>query len=138
MNKLKLNFLNSYRFILIKISMLEDKLAELDDRLYHPKAQTITDMPRGGQRLDALDLVSSKIELQEEINQRLFDALNKKREIERAINQVEDDRYQIVLQLKYIEGYALGEIADRMCYSYTHMTRLHRRALDSLSLKHDT
>lgn len=135
MNKSKLNFLSSYRFILTKIDMLEERLANLDDRLYQPKGQIITDMPKGGERLDPLDLVYKKTEVHDELNQRLQEAIETKRKIERAIDNVEDNRYQVILQLKYIENYSLSDIADRMCYSYQHMTKLHRRAVSNISVE---
>lgn len=127
-------FLNGYRWAIEKIDVLEERLARIDDRLYSMRKSIISDMPRGGKGKDTVDLIGDKQELNQDINERLKEAYEKKRLIESAIDSMEDDRLSVILSLKYIDGLTLEEIADKLHYSNSHMGVLHRQALDEFNI----
>ena len=126
----KLKFLNSYRWTLEKIDVLEDRLARIDDKLYSMRRSIISDMPKGGKGKDTVDLIGDKEEIKKDINDRLTEAYDKKRIIENAIDSMDNDRLSVILSLKYIDGLTLEDIADQLHYSVSHMGVLHRQALD--------
>lgn len=126
----KLKFLNSYRWTLEKIDVLEDRLARIDDKLYSMRRSIISDMPKGGKGKDTVDLIGDKEEIKKDINNRLTEAYDKKRIIENAIDSMDNDRLSVILSLKYLDGMTLEDIADKLHYSNSHMGVLHRQALD--------
>lgn len=126
----KVKFLNGYRWTIEKIDVLEERLARIDDRLYAIRRSVISDMPKGGQGKDTVDLIGDKLEINQDINDRLKEAYDKKRLIESAIDSMENDRLSVILSLKYIDGLTLDEIAQKLHYSNSHMGVLHRQALD--------
>lgn len=130
----KVIFLNGYRWAIEKIDVLEERLARLDDRLYSMRRSIISDMPKGGKGKDTVDLIGDKQELNQDINERLKEAYDKKRLIESAIDSMENDRLSVILSLKYIDGLTLEEIADKLHYSISHMGVLHRQALDEFNI----
>lgn len=70
------------------------------------------------------------IRLQSEIDE-LVDELGQKRvAITRQINQIEDDRYQMVLRLRYLSSKTWEEIALLMNYNLRWIYRLHGEALE--------
>lgn len=40
----------------------------------------------------------------------------------------------MLMNLRYIDNYSLAEVAERMGYSYSYITRLHNKILDSLEI----
>ena len=127
-------FLNGYRWAIEKIDVLEERLARLDDRLYSMRRSIISDMPKGGKGKDTVDLIGDKEELSNDINEKLKEAYEKKRQIETAIDSMDDDRLSVILSLKYIDGLTLEEIASKLHYSNSHMGVLHRLALDEFKI----
>lgn len=79
-----------------------------------------------------------KGEKKEEYLRRLNHALDRKREIEDTIQRVPDDRLVMLLQLVYIEDLSLEMVADRMGLSYSHIAKLHRKAIASVVLPDST
>lgn len=126
----KIKFLNAYRWTIEKIDVLEDRLARIDDKLYSMRRSIISDMPKGGKGKDTVDLIGDKLEINQDINDRLQEAYDKKRLIESAIDSMKNDRLSVILSLKYIDGLTLEDIADKLHYSNSHMGVLHRQALD--------
>lgn len=126
----KLKFLNGYRWTIEKIDVLEDRLARIDDKLYSMRRSIISDMPKGGQGKDTIDLIGDKEQIKNDINDKLREAYDKKRLIEDAIDTMDNDRLSVILSLKYLDGMTLEDIADKLHYSNSHMGVLHRQALD--------
>lgn len=126
----KVRFLNGYRWTIEKIEVLEDRLSRINDRLYNIRRSIISDMPKGGQGVDTIDLIGDKEEVKSDIEVKLVEAYDKKRLIESAIDSMENDRLSVILSLKYIDGLTLEVIADRLHYSNSHIGVLHRQALD--------
>lgn len=92
--------------------------------------QHITDMPKGGHWKNPLeDAVCAIYELEQELAGRILESIVMRKEIEDAIDAVENPVYREVLRRKYIDGNTLEKIAVDLNYSYVHVCRLHGWAL---------
>ena len=54
--------------------------------------------------------------------------------IENAIESLRDPVLQEVLQMRYLDGLSFHQIAGKLGYSDRHLVRLHRAALEKMSL----
>lgn len=54
--------------------------------------------------------------------------------LQRCINQVEDERYRLLLSYRFLNFKTWEEIADSMHYSYQHVNRLFNQAIACLRL----
>ena len=53
--------------------------------------------------------------------------------IQTQINSVQPDIYRQILSMRYLDGYKLERIADRLNYSDVYVRKLHGRALQTFS-----
>lgn len=70
-------------------------------------------------------------QLQASTSTRLEEAQRQRREIEEIIYAVEDLQCREILELKYIDGKTLQQIARELCYCERHAGRLHAKALEA-------
>lgn len=89
---------------------------------------------RGGKHLTLEDIVGEMDALDRELQEAIYRATALRRDIGQAIDALEDDRGQLVLYYKYVDGMYLEEICVRMGYSYKHIKYLHTKALENLKL----
>lgn len=82
--------------------------------------------------------IEEAVEQIEKLTKRLIgyqaDLIHTRGMIESAIESLEDPVLQEILQLRYIEGISLHQIAVKLGYSGRHLTRLHSAALKKMSL----
>lgn len=97
-------------------------------RLTAGRTANLNGMPRGG-GYDWTDAVSRLIEMEREIGAEIIDLCRIKREVNTAINQVEDMRYRQLLELRYRNYYSWERIAREMGFDVRHIYRLHGEAL---------
>lgn len=69
-----------------------------------------------------------------ELDARVAEYTEKAREIERAIDAVEDGEYRDLLKYRYLNGWSWQRIARRMYVSEDWVWRLHRRALRAVRM----
>lgn len=74
--------------------------------------------------------VDKAVDKARELDKRLAVLIELEREIEGVIAQVPDETARSVLTYRYINGWRLKEIGDRMGYSWEYMRHLHGDALD--------
>ena len=129
----KIKYLNGYRWAVENIKMLSERLATLNSKLYNVDSPVITDMPRGGVGLDTADLLSDKLNIEQELLERLEYGLDLKSEVVKLIRTVNDPKLRMILEMKYLDFMNIGEIASRLGYSSNHISRLHNEAIDSLN-----
>ena len=67
--------------------------------------------------------------LERELDRRITEYADKVREIEGAIDRVEDGQYRDVLKYRYLNGWNWQRISDRMHFSQDWLWHLHARAL---------
>lgn len=75
------------------------------------------------------DMIAKIFDLREEISKMISEFLQKKQEIVRTIEQVEDPLLYNILFKHYVEYKSLVRIADEMGYSEIHMKRMHLKAI---------
>lgn len=68
-------------------------------------------------------------ELNDTINAKIDMLVDVKQEITDAIYQLEDGRYRAILQMYYVNGLTLEEVAAQMHYTWRWTTKLKKRAV---------
>lgn len=124
--KMKISYLSSYQWLHDEIVDDEERLAQLDARLYSPPSRRITNMPRGGQPVTMETLIAEKIELQDQINAKCM----QRNMIKQSIEAMPHARDRRILKLMYIDGMTQEAIAERINYSLTQTRRYYEAALE--------
>lgn len=114
---------------------IEQKLLEYErvKSLCEKVTTTITGMPKGG-GVSHEDMLLRLSELSKRIDEEVDAYVDKRGEIEAAINTVMDPVLQNVLRYRYINCMTFEQIAVKMSYSYMHICRLHGAALEAVRL----
>lgn len=112
------DFLSAYRHAERSLSLKLDELAHLKSL-----AARLDDAGQDG--------IAQKIKETEGLLASEVSALcTVRRRVEDAIQQVEDDVLREILERRYLNAQTLEQIALSMHYTYRHVTRLHKRALE--------
>ena len=69
-----------------------------------------------------------------ELVKKQLQEINTKVHIEKITMSIADAKLQEIIKLKYLKGYKLNEIANKMNYSYRQIQRLHHNAIRAISL----
>lgn len=86
-----------------------------------------------GARSRIEDFMCKIIELEEAVAHDLEKLAVFKAKIEEIISGIKRAEYRQVLELRYISGKTLQQVADEMGYCYRHVTRLRNKALESIA-----
>ena len=135
-NQEKKELLNGY----IKAKKRFDRISDtmLEVMSYATKiTPLLSDMPKGGnssgnkieRAIERLDSLAGDLEEQAV---RMRGAM---KQVQSAIQTVPDETLQLLLELRYINGYTWEQIAVEMDYSYQWVCTLHGRALNQLNPK---
>jgi len=81
-------------------------------------------------------LIVKIIDLQDEINRDIDSLVDLKREIRELISKVEPFELRSILDLKYVCGLRLEDVALKLNYSIRHIMRLHAKALSEAEKQH--
>ena len=117
---------------------IESKLGQIEDlhNLATKATVTYSDMPRnpnkGQSRLE--DCVIQIMELEAEINRDMIKLVELKKDIIRRIKSVENAELQTILELRYLSYMRWEEIAIELGYGIDNVFRLHRNALDEITI----
>ncbi|MCM1096908.1 MAG: DUF1492 domain-containing protein [Ruminococcus flavefaciens] len=97
---------------------------------------TITGMPGNPNRgKDSIgDIVAKIVDLQEEINRDIDALVDLKAEIYSVIRAIDNVECQTLLELRYLSFMRWEEIAVRLNYGMENVYRLHRKALNLVSV----
>lgn len=129
----KMEYLQEYR----KAERAVDRKMEEFD---HWKERALrTNSILGGTRSSGIgdptgNAVEKMVDLQREINGEIDHLVDVRKEIGACIRKVKDDNLELLLEYRYIDGRTWEDIAERMGYSYQHVNRLHKKALDNLPM----
>lgn len=77
-------------------------------------------------------IIIKLMELHDELNQQLVDMADKKSDVIRVINEVEDANEMVVLNKRYLEFKSWHTIEKEMNYSEQHVYYIHRSALETV------
>ena len=86
----------------------------------------------GGLGID--DCIAEISEIQCQIQEKIKNQIKAKCEIEKAIEDVPDEKLSLLLEYKYIDGLRLEEIACEMKYAYRTVKRLHNKGLELINV----
>ena len=127
-------YLRRYKKILSLIDRLENKLANLDERLHKIKSPNYSGMPRGSTPITFEDIISEKLETEERINRLLSKAKKLRFETLEKIDELDDVRYAEILELFFIQCKSFDDIASITGYTTRHVIRLYTEALQQIHL----
>lgn len=120
--KEKEQFLINYRLCGKRIDRLCDELSQWRIRaaaIYHPPLQDLFQNP-----------MTQKLE--QEIREEIQKMCQIRCQVKTVIAQVPDETLRLLLEYRYINGDTFMTLAEKMHYSYMHITRLHTKALSEL------
>lgn len=124
--------LRNYRAEEREAAQIAARIAEIENRLYSPKAPKLTGMPHSQPNGDALaELVAKRAELLAMYTAKqdwLYDELLA---VEAAIGTL-PPHLRVLMRYRYIDGLRWEAICGKMNYSWQQIHNLHRRALDIL------
>lgn len=80
------------------------------------------------------DAIIKIIDLENEINQDMMKLVELKKDIIRRIKAVESAELQTILELRYLSYMRWEEIAIELGYGIDNVFRLHRNALDEITI----
>ena len=117
-----------YKYAREKVDETLEEYQKYKDRA-EKMTSIISDMPRGTSSSDKVaDNAVKMADLSAEYEKRWLEAENKKLEIEKNIDLVEEP-YRILLHKRYVEGKTLEEISTLMNYSFDRVRHMHGEAL---------
>ncbi len=128
----KVKYLQNYFWI------VQDLLDELVRNQEDIKASSISDMPKSKviKTIDNIYINKEKSKQKIELDtKKLF---NKKKEIENAINKLDDPQLKYVLKNKYLFFKTIEEISINLNKSYKQISRWHTDAINKLELPDST
>lgn len=128
----KKRYMKRYKKNNTLINRLENKLADLDARMYKIKSPNYSDMPRGGTPVTMEDLMSDKLETEERINRLCVKGKKLRSETLEKIDTLEDSRYAEILELFFINSMGFDAIAEKTGYTVRHVIRLYTEGIEQL------
>lgn len=105
------------------------KLIDSRDRI----TTILTDMPRGGET-DRMCICDDIIDMQEDLKEKLTEAMRIRTDIQNKIDVVEDIDERIILNYRYIDNLKFEDIAERMSFSTRSVFYLHDKALKNINI----
>ena len=113
----------------LKLAQVE-RLKSLRERV----TASFSDTPKGGGSGDRVAEVTMKIySMLEDINRDIDAYVDLKADIRKLVSTVQDDRYRMVLEYRYLCCYGWDKIAEIMMYEQRQIFRLHGRALQEIN-----
>lgn len=125
--------LKDYVKLTAQLRCIEEQYMRLKAEIETPKRPILSDMPRGGKRLDLADKIAKLVDLQAEYNRQWDAAIDRRIKIEAAIDTLDDPTERMLLIYKYIDGLKWEDVCDKMHYSWRQIHRLHARALQKMA-----
>ena len=80
------------------------------------------------------ELIAKKQSMINSLNEQQLEALETMTKVMKVIDTVENPLHNAILIRKYISGASLEDIGEELGYEYSWVTRLHKRAIDSVRL----
>ena len=95
-----------------------------------------SDMPHSPNRNTGRmeETVAKIIDLESEIDRDIDALVDLKQEVKTAISKVEDEKYRVLLELRYINQKSWEEIANQLGYDLRYTHKIHGRALQKITV----
>ena len=114
---------------------LESRIAELTAEMQSIRSVVLSDVSRckgkSNERLE--QIIDEKQQLINDYKNQILWNQKLMHNIEAAINSLTDERFRMILSMRYLDGRTWEYIADRMSYNVKWIYILHGRALNSIS-----
>lgn len=131
--KEKKAYLSQYLVCVDEIEILQQNIQELDSRTKRITS-TFSGMPHSKAHKGFEDAADKMIDLKQKLSDKVTESVQKMKEVESVIDNVQDTTQRIILSERYICGYKFDKIAVDCAYHVRHIHKLHNKALDSLDL----
>lgn len=124
-------YLNQARSLDMLINAKQEELYRLKLNAASITSPTISDKVQSGKQNNSMRLVDKIVDLQNEINSEIDKLVDIKAEIRERIRCVYNRKFIALLTDKYINGYTLEQIAEKMGVSYETIRGWHGEALQA-------
>lgn len=114
----------------IKLEHALDELSQYKTRIEKIKYQF--DRQKKSESLKKLEIQLNTLE--NNVNTRIFNCQNTKDEVVKKIYKINDDRLIYLLYQHHVNNKTLEEIAANMNYSYEHIQRQYRKAIEKFAI----
>ena len=113
---------------------LESRIAELTAEMQRIKSVVLSDTPKGkGKSNERLEqIIDEKQQLINDYKEQIKKAHIIMSKIEVAVNSLSDERFRMILSMRYLDGRTWEYIADNMNYNLKWIYILHKRALNKI------
>lgn len=133
-NEKKKLFLNSYLQGKRAVKRLEEQLAELRINKLSPSGMIGDGMPHGNDLIDLSGYAAQCDELEREIVTARYRRIEAFMQVQRAIEEMEDEQEKLLLTYRYIRGMKWEKIATEMDYKWRSVHKIHARALKNFKV----
>lgn len=123
-------YLNQARVLDMLINAKQSELYSLKLMATSISSPVISEKVQSGGENNAMRIIDKIVDLQNEINLEIDKLVDLKFEIREKIGNVYNQKFITLLTDKYINGFTLEQIAERMDISYTTICKLHGEALE--------
>lgn len=134
LEKQKKRSLRRYRKNLSCIKRLENKIAQLDERMLKIKSTNLSGMPRGGVPITIDDLMSDKLDLENRVKRLKLKSRGLKNAVCEEIDSLEDPLQCEVLEAFFIDCKSIEDIAEELGYTDRHIYSVYSEAIRILSV----
>lgn len=129
----KKKYLNEYRNLATETGIKYDNYRELRESITGIQSQRLSDMPKADPvSYDKIGETLARIDLLEGYYLHL---LQKKVEIEDAINNLEDSRERLVLYLRHIDNMTIEKVAEKLFVCTQTIVRTYQSALQNIEIE---
>lgn len=133
-NEKKKEYLKRYHSAVLAEKAIQQEIDELRmDKMYPMLIQD--GMPHGSSCMDLSEYAAQLDELLTELKDQMEKRIRIRRKITWEIEQMQNETEKTVLRLRYIHWLRWEQITDRMGYGWTHVHRIHGRALTNFKME---
>lgn len=134
-NEEKKDYLKSYKKTRNRLNSLELQRKQIKIDMLHVRASQGDGMPRAkGETTDLSRYIEQMANIEEQIDDKRSELMDKQAEITAAINSLDDDDECTVMTEKYLNGKTWEQVADDNGFAWMTMHRIHGRALKKINL----
>lgn len=133
--KARRRYLKRYKKIKFKISILNERLYVLNEKINKIKSPNFSGMPKGGgTHISMAELISDKIELEQRIKSQREKARIIRGQIIRTIDDLEDPLQAEVLESFFIDGDTIEEIASDLGYTPRYIAKIYSQGINNVNI----
>lgn len=135
-NEEKKDYLKSYKKTRNRLNSLELQRKQIRIDMLHVRASQGDGMPRAkGETTDLSRYIEQMANLEEQIDDKRLELMDKQAKITAAINSLEDDDECTIMTEKYLNGKTWEQVAEDNGFAWMTMHRIHGKALKKIKLE---